>query len=419
MKFTKMQGAGNDYVYVDCTKLPLANPSEVAVRVSDRHFGIGSDGLILIKPSDKADFFMEMYNADGSQGQMCGNGIRCVGKYVYDNGLTDKTTVNVETLAGIKILKLNVGDDGKVASVVVNMGKPELEASKVPVDVNALVEYKAAYRNTYKNDAILCPLAVKALDNVENAVINEAILVDGKLYDITGVSMGNPHDIVYLDNDIDITKFDIEKVGPYFENHKAFPERINTEFVQVLDRKTLNMRVWERGSGETFACGTGTCATVVATVLNGILSLYSLIFAGNLQSAATLDAYEMPLKTKNAYRTLPLSADAIDVLMQQRRKTGNSEWVFPSPSGGPMSPDSVLHMLHRVLKRAGLPKVRFHDLRHTFATLALQNGVDIKTVSGMLGHFSAGFTLDTYAHVTTSAKREAAKTMGSILSGAV
>lgn len=142
MKFTKMQGAGNDYVYVDCTKLPLANPSEVAVRVSDRHFGIGSDGLILIKPSDKADFFMEMYNADGSQGQMCGNGIRCVGKYVYDNGLTDKTTVNVETLAGIKILKLNVGDDGKVASVVVNMGKPELEASKVPVDVNALVDIR-------------------------------------------------------------------------------------------------------------------------------------------------------------------------------------------------------------------------------------------------------------------------------------
>jgi len=146
---------------------------------------------------------------------------------------------------------------------------------------------------------------------------------------------------------------------------------------------------------------------------------YSLIFAGNLQSAATLDAYEMPLKTKNAYRTLPLSVDAIDVLMQQRRKTGNSEWVFPSPTGGPMSPDSVLHMLHRVLKRAGLPKVRFHDLRHTFATMALQNGVDIKTVSGMLGHFSAGFTLDTYAHVTTSAKREAAKTMGNILSRTV
>ena len=270
MKFTKMHGAGNDYVYVDCTKTPLANPSEVAIKVSDRHFGIGSDGLILIKPSDKADFFMEMYNADGSQGQMCGNGIRCVGKYVYDNKLTDKTTVNVETLAGIKILKLNVGADRKVTSVRVNMGRPELEASRIPVDVSALVDYKAEYKNTYKNDDKLCELAVKALDEVENAVVSEKIEVDGKTYEITGVSMGNPHDIVYLDNDIDILKFDIEKVGPHFESHKAFPERINTEFVQVLDRKTLNMRVWERGSGETFACGTGTCATVVATVLNGL-----------------------------------------------------------------------------------------------------------------------------------------------------
>ena len=270
IKFTKMHGLGNDYVYIDAINQKIENESSLAKFVSNRHFGIGSDGLILICKSDIADFKMRMFNSDGSEAEMCGNGIRCVGKYVYDNGLTDKTTVNVETLAGIKILKLNVGDDGKVASVVVNMGKPELEASKVPVDVNALVEYKAAYRNTYKNDAKLCPLAVKALDNVENAVINEAILVDGKSYDITGVSMGNPHDIVYLDNDIDITKFDIEKVGPYFENHKAFPERINTEFVQILDRKTLNMRVWERGSGETFACGTGTCATVVATVLNGM-----------------------------------------------------------------------------------------------------------------------------------------------------
>lgn len=270
MRFTKMQGAGNDYVYVDCTKTPLPNPSETAIKVSDRHFGIGSDGLILIKPSDKADFFMEMYNADGSQGQMCGNGIRCVGKYVYDNGLTDKTTVNVETLAGIKILKLNVGDDGKVASVVVNMGKPELEAARVPIDINALKEYKAAYKDTYKSDKSLCPLAVKALGEVNNAVINEVIEVNGQDYEITGVSMGNPHDIVYLDKDIDILKFDIEKIGPHFEKHKAFPERINTEFVQVIDRKTLNMRVWERGSGETYACGTGTCATVVATVLNGL-----------------------------------------------------------------------------------------------------------------------------------------------------
>ena len=269
MKFTKMHGLGNDYVYVNCFEEKIDNPPAVARFVSDRHFGIGSDGLIMINPSKTADFEMEMYNADGSRGEMCGNGIRCVAKYVYDYGLTDKTQISVETLGGIKYLDLTV-EDGKVSLVKVDMGKPELEASKVPVDVNALVEYKAAYRNTYKNDAKLCPLAVKALDNVENAVINEAILVDGKSYDITGVSMGNPHDIVYLDNDIDITKFDIEKVGPYFENHKAFPERINTEFVQVLDRKTLNMRVWERGSGETFACGTGTCATVVATVLNGM-----------------------------------------------------------------------------------------------------------------------------------------------------
>ena len=269
MKFTKMHGLGNDYVYVNCFEEKIDNPPAVARFVSDRHFGIGSDGLIMINPSKTADFEMEMYNADGSRGEMCGNGIRCVAKYVYDYGLTDKTQISVETLGGIIYLDLTV-EDGKVSLVKVDMGKPELEASKVPVDVNALVEYKAAYRNTYKNDAKLCPLAVKALDNVENAVINEAILVDGKSYDITGVSMGNPHDIVYLDNDIDITKFDIEKVGPYFENHKAFPERINTEFVQVLDRKTLNMRVWERGSGETFACGTGTCATVVATVLNGM-----------------------------------------------------------------------------------------------------------------------------------------------------
>lgn len=270
MKFTKMQGAGNDYVYVDCTKEPLNNPSEVAVKVSDRHFGIGSDGLILIKPSENADFFMEMYNADGSQGQMCGNGIRCVGKYVYDNGLTDKTTVNIETLAGIKILKLNISEDGKVSSVRVNMGKPELEADKVPIDINELQEYKAEYKNISNEDNRLCERAEKVLSEVNNAVIDEKIVVNGKQYNITGVSMGNPHDIVYLDKDIDILKFDIEHIGPYFENHKAFPERINTEFVQVLDRKTLNMRVWERGSGETFACGTGTCATVVATVLNGL-----------------------------------------------------------------------------------------------------------------------------------------------------
>lgn len=249
MVFTKMQGAGNDYVYVDCTVNELENASQIAVKVSDRHFGIGADGLILIKSSDKADFFMEMYNADGSQGKMCGNGIRCVGKYVYDNGLTDKTTVTVETLSGIKTLKLNLGEDGKVASIKVDMGEPVLKPADVPVDVAELVSYKS---------------------NGEEPVVNEKIMVDGREYAVTCVSMGNPHAIVYLDNDIDIKKFELEKIGPSFEKHPAFPDRINTEFIQVLDRDNLNMRVWERGSGETLACGTGACASLVATVLNGM-----------------------------------------------------------------------------------------------------------------------------------------------------
>lgn len=249
MVFTKMQGAGNDYVYVDCTVNELENASQIAVKVSDRHFGIGADGLILIKSSDKADFFMEMYNADGSQGKMCGNGIRCVGKYVYDNGLTDKTTVTVETLSGIKTLKLNLGEDGKVASIKVDMGEPVLKPADVPVDVAELVSYKG---------------------NGEEPVVNEKIMVDGSEYAVTCVSMGNPHAIVYLDNDIDIKKFELEKIGPSFEKHPAFPDRINTEFIQVLDRDNLNMRVWERGSGETLACGTGACASLVATVLNGM-----------------------------------------------------------------------------------------------------------------------------------------------------
>jgi len=258
MKFIKMHGAGNDYVYVDCTKEPLINPSEVAIKVSDRHFGIGSDGLILIKSSDKADFFMEMYNADGSQGQMCGNGIRCVGKFVYDNGLTDKTTVTVDTLAGIKILELKLGADGKVATARVNMGAPILEAEKIPVDVDNLLSYKGGSITTVANAVI------------DRPVVSEAIEVCDKEYKVTAVSMGNPHAIVYLDKNVDIKAFEIEKIGPYFENHKAFPERINTEFIQVVDRGNLNMRVWERGSGETLACGTGACASLVATVLNGL-----------------------------------------------------------------------------------------------------------------------------------------------------
>lgn len=236
MKFTKMEGCGNDYVYVDCTKNELDNPKEIAIKVSDRHFGIGSDGLILIKSSDKADFFMEMYNADGSQSAMCGNGMRCVGKFVYDKGLTDKTQIAVDTLAGIKYLDLNVVD-GKVASVTVNMGSPILEASEIPVVAE------------------------------KSPVIKEKITVDGKDYEMTCVSMGNPHAIVYIDSTDDL---DIEAIGPSFECHEKFPARTNTEFIQIIDRKTLKMRVWERGSGETLACGTGACATVVASVLNDL-----------------------------------------------------------------------------------------------------------------------------------------------------
>ena len=247
MKFTKMEGCGNDYVYVNGFDTKIEDPNKLSEIVSNRHFGIGSDGLIVINPSDVADFKMSMYNADGSEGKMCGNGIRCVAKYVYDNKLTDKTTVKVDTLSGVKTLELKLGDDGKVESVKVDMGAPILEAEKVPV-----------------NTAVLKPA------DGETAVINQPLVVDGKSYNVTCVSMGNPHAIVYLDNDIDIKKFEIEKIGPGFEKHEAFPEQVNTEFIQVVDRKNLNMRVWERGSGETLACGTGACASLVATVLNGM-----------------------------------------------------------------------------------------------------------------------------------------------------
>lgn len=235
MKFTKMQGIGNDYVYVNCFKEKVEDPGEAAIKVSDRHFGIGSDGLILIKPSEVADFQMDMYNADGSRGAMCGNGIRCVAKYVYDYGLTDKTSVSVETASGIKYLDLTV-ENGKVALVKVNMGAPILEAAKIPIV------------------------------SEKEQVINEPLLVDGKEYRITGVSMGNPHAITYID---DVKGLDIEKIGPKFESHPAFPDRVNTEFVKVLDDHTVEMRVWERGSGETLACGTGACAVAVASILNG------------------------------------------------------------------------------------------------------------------------------------------------------
>lgn len=235
LKFTKMHGAGNDYIYINCFEETVKNPEKLAIKVSDRHFGIGSDGLILISPSDKADFKMNIYNADGSEGMMCGNGIRCVSKYVYDNGMTDKDEISVETRSGIKLIKMNV-ENGKVVSARVNMGEPILEAEKIPTKFDG-----------------------------EN-VIRQKLTIDEKEYEVTCVSMGNPHCIVYVD---DVKNIDLEKIGPKFENNEMFPERINTEFVHVVSDTELDMRVWERGSGETLACGTGSCAVTVASVLCG------------------------------------------------------------------------------------------------------------------------------------------------------
>ncbi len=246
MKFTKMHGIGNDYVYVNCFSETVEHPREAAVRVSDRHFGIGSDGLILIKPSETADFEMEMYNADGSLGAMCGNGIRCVAKYVYDYGLTDKTRITVATGSGVKTLDLTV-ENGKVALVRVDMGAPVLEAEKIPVDVTKLG-------------------GAEAQKDGARRVIGETLCVNGTDYKVTCVSMGNPHCITCVD---DVDGLAIEAVGPHFEHHPAFPDRVNTEFIRVLDRGTVQMRVWERGSGETWACGTGACAVAVACILNG------------------------------------------------------------------------------------------------------------------------------------------------------
>ena len=235
MKFTKMQGLGNDYVYVNCFQEKIENPAELARFVSDRHFGVGADGLILIKPTPLADCEMEMYNADGSQGAMCGNGIRCVAKYAYDYGLVDKETITVNTKSGIKTLELTV-EDGKVSKVRVNMGAPILEARQIPILCS-------------REQAVQLPLEV-----------------DGKTYQITGVSMGNPHAVVCVE---DVKGLKLEELGPKFENHPAFPDRVNTEFIRVLDRSTVEMRVWERGSGETLACGTGACAVAVACIVNG------------------------------------------------------------------------------------------------------------------------------------------------------
>lgn len=239
IKFTKMHGCGNDYVYVNgfTEQLSKEEKPDWVRKVSDRHFGIGSDGAIFINPSSNADFEMEMYNADGSRSEMCGNGIRCVGKYVYDKGLTEKDNITVESGGHVKILELSVRD-GKVFEVKVNMGSPILRPEQIPVISD-------------KEEIISQPLTIEEL---------------GETYKMTCVSMGNPHAVVFMD---DVAGLDIEKVGPFFENHKVFPNRTNTEFVKIIDENNVEMRVWERGTGETLACGTGCCATAVACILNG------------------------------------------------------------------------------------------------------------------------------------------------------
>ncbi|MDF2614837.1 MAG: diaminopimelate epimerase [Clostridia bacterium] len=235
INFTKMHGIGNDYVYVDGFKQVIENPNAFSEFVSDRHFGIGSDGLVMILPSDSADAKMRMFNADGSEGKMCGNAIRCVGKYLYEAGYTNKTQISVETLSGIKYLTLVV-EDGSVVYVEVDMGK-----------------------------AILVPKDIPVLSELD-LLIDEPIHIEGTAYAITCVSMGNPHAVTFCD---DVDTVPLEVIGPKFEFNPLFPERINTEFVQIIDANTIKMRVWERGSGETFACGTGACASAVAAVLNG------------------------------------------------------------------------------------------------------------------------------------------------------
>ena len=240
MKFTKMHGTGNDYIYVNGLVETIENPAEFAIQYSDRHKGIGSDGLVMILASETCDFRMRMFNADGSESEMCGNASRCIGKYVYDKGLTNKTTLTLETLAGVKVLQLFIGADQKVEKVTVDMGEPILDAALIPVTSD------------------------------KNRVINEPLAFNSEIrYNITTVSMGNPHAVIFTS---DILQLDLPKIGPVIENATIFPRRTNTEFIEVLTKNHVKMRVWERGSGETMACGTGACASVVAGVLNGLIS---------------------------------------------------------------------------------------------------------------------------------------------------
>jgi diaminopimelate epimerase len=252
MKFTKMHGIGNDYIYINGFEEQLENPGELSIRLSDRHKGVGSDGLVIILPSSKADFRMQMFNADGSEAEMCGNAARCIGKYVYEKGLTDKTELTLETLAGIKTLQLFLDDRNNVVSVTVDMGKPVLEPEKIPTTLPG------------------------------KQIVNFPVSFDGINYAITCVSMGNPHTVIFTEN---IANMDIEKIGKKIENAPIFPRRTNVEFIEVIDKSRIKMRVWERGSGETMACGTGACASVVAGVLNGLVSRKATVelLGGNLE----------------------------------------------------------------------------------------------------------------------------------------
>ncbi len=265
MKFTKMQGCGNDYIYIDgaVEQISKEEKPDLVRRLSDRHFGIGGDGVIFINPSEVADFEMEMYNADGTRAEMCGNGIRCVGKYVYDKGLTDKEHITVVSAGEIKYLDLHVqkqeagmgmGNRSTVDRVRVNMGSPIFQSAEIPVEAEG------------------------------EQVLDEPIYVDGREWHMTCVSMGNPHAVIFTGG---VTDLPLEQIGPQFENHERFPRRVNTEFVEILDRKNVFMRVWERGSGETFACGTGCCAVVAAGVLNDLTDneITVKLLGGELQIA--------------------------------------------------------------------------------------------------------------------------------------
>lgn len=236
LKFTKMHGAGNDYIYINGFQHKIDNPGELAIKLSNRNFGIGSDGLVLILPSETCDFRMQMFNSDGSEAEMCGNASRCVGKFVYDNGLTSKKEITLETLAGIKYITLLDGD-AKSRKITVDMGEPILDPQLIPVNVDS------------------------------KPVINYPLDIDGKIWEVTCVSMGNPHAVTFTK---DIDKLDLPVLGPKFEKNPIFPRKTNTEFIEVIDGNNLNMRVWERGAGETLACGTGACAAAVAASLNGL-----------------------------------------------------------------------------------------------------------------------------------------------------